>query len=62
MKGIILLGDRMKKINVKENEIMFVKYINSKKICELNSLVVEVIEKLFGSINYNDIVYSWLNL
>ncbi len=51
----------MKKINGKQNEIDFVKYINNKKVGELNLLVVDMIEELFNDVNSNDIAYSWLN-
>ena len=51
----------MKKINGKQNEIEFVKYINNKKICELNLLMIELIENLFDDFDYDDRVYAWLN-
>lgn len=51
----------MEKIEGKQNEKEFVRYINNKKICELNILFIELLEKLFGKIDYNSVVYSWLN-
>lgn len=57
----VLLGDDMKKINGKQNEIEFVKYINGKKVSELNLLIVDLIKNLFDDFDYDDRVYAWLN-
>ena len=58
---MFLLGDKMRKINGKQNEFEFVKYINNKKICELNLLTIELIENLFDNFDYDDRAYAWLN-
>lgn len=58
---MFLLGDKMRKINGKQNEFEFVKYINNKKISELNLLMIELIENLFDDFDYDDRAYAWLN-
>lgn len=51
----------MKKLNGKQNELEFVKYLNNRKICDLNILMLEVIENLFKNFNNDTVIRSWLN-
>lgn len=48
----------MKKINGKQNELEFVRYLNNKKVCDLNILMLEVIEILFEHFNQDSVIHS----
>ncbi|MEG2457925.1 MAG: hypothetical protein RSB41_03445 [Bacilli bacterium] len=51
----------LNKINGIENEFQFVKYLNNKKINELNPIFRELFDDLFLCLNNNDIVSAWKN-
>lgn len=44
-----------------ENEYEFVKYLNGKKVKELNPVFRDLIDYLFGNINENTVLTSWRN-
>lgn len=44
-----------------QNEYEFVKYLNGKKVEELNPLFYELIVNLFGEVDGNCVITSWLN-
>ena len=44
-----------------DNEYEFVKYLNNKKVCELNPLFRNLIDSLFPSVKNNYIIRSWRN-
>lgn len=44
-----------------DNEYEFVKYLNNKKVCELNPLFKNFIDSLFPSVKDNYIIRSWRN-
>lgn len=51
----------MSNITGRNNEYEFVKYLNSKKISELNPMFKELIETLFPNESSNSIIKSWQN-
>ena len=51
----------MSEISGKDNEFEFVKYLNGKKICELNPMFRALIDKLFPTVNENSVIKSWKN-
>ena len=52
---------KMNSINGFDNEFDFVKYLNNKKIKELNPVFRELVDKLFGFKNENYIIKCWRN-
>lgn len=44
-----------------DNEYEFVKYLNHKKVCELNPLFRNLIDSLFPNVKENFIIRSWRN-
>lgn len=58
---ILIIGDIMKEISGKQNELEFVKYLNNKKISDLNILMLELLETLFKNVDYDSVVRAWLN-
>ena len=48
-------------ISGKDNEYEFVKYLNSKKVKEVNPLFRDVIDKLFNYYYRTDVIKCWLN-
>ena len=51
----------MSDINGFANEYEFVKYLNGKKVCELNPMFRELINNIFYLIDENSIIKSWRN-
>lgn len=51
----------MSSINGYANEYEFVKYLNNKKVCELNPMFRELIDTLFYNIDENSIIKCWRN-
>ena len=51
----------MSKITGKNNEYEFVKYLNGKRISELNPMFRELIDELFPNQQPNSIIKSWKN-
>ena len=51
----------MSNISGLENEFEFVKYLNGKKVKELNPLMREVIDDIFNNIDEDSIVKCWRN-
>lgn len=51
----------MEKINGIDNEFEFVKYLNGKKVRDLNPMFKELIGYLFPDVNENFIIKSWRN-
>lgn len=51
----------MEGINGVDNEFEFVKYLNGKKVKDLNPMVKELIDYLFPNVNENSIIKSWRN-
>ena len=51
----------MSKITGKNNEYEFVKYLNNKRIFELNPMFRELIDELFPNEKSNSIIKSWKN-
>ena len=52
----------MSKITGKNNEYEFVKYLNGKRISELNPIFRELVDELFPKEESNSIIKSWKNL
>lgn len=51
----------MTNINGYDNEFNFVKYLNRKKIRELNPVFKELIEKLYNNLDDESIILAWRN-
>jgi len=51
----------MTNINGKDNEYEFVKYLNNKKISQLNPMFRDLIDALFEHANEDSIIKCWLN-
>lgn len=51
----------MTEINGFDNEFEFVKYLNCKRVGELNPMFRELIDKIFYGINDDDIIKCWKN-
>lgn len=51
----------MNNINGFDNEYEFVKYLNGKRVIELNPIFKELIEKLFPNVDDYDLIKSWRN-
>lgn len=51
----------MNKITGKNNEYEFVKYLNGKRISELNPMFRDLIDELFPNQQPNSIIKSWKN-
>lgn len=51
----------MKKIDGKQNELEFVKYLNNKKIKEVNLLFYDLIKSIFCDVSDEDYIKSYLN-
>ena len=54
-------GGKMANISGKDNEYEFVKYLNNKKVSELNPMFRDLIDILFCNENENSIIKCWQN-
>ena len=57
----IVGGQFMGEINGIDNEFEFVKYLNGKKIKQLNPMFRELIDYLYPNVNENSVIKSWRN-
>ena len=48
-------------INGYQNEIMFAKNLNGKKIKHLYPNIQDLVIELFGFVNFNSVIYSWVD-
>ena len=48
-------------INGYQNEIMFAKNLNGKKIKYLYPNLQDLVIELFGFVNFNSVIYSWVD-
>lgn len=50
-----------KRINGYQNEEEFAHYLNHKKYGRINPIFQELLSAIYGNLDFNDIIYSWVN-